>query len=521
MSHNLNKRALSRRQRRKAKYALTVVAAALVGGAIGSQAINPAFSKIMPKPLDAQITAKRDVALPGGFAELIEAVNPAVVNISVSGKVGHIGKGLGPQFELPDVPFEMPPNSQLEELFRHYFGKPRDEWKREAPVGEVQAVGSGFIVDPSGYVVTNNHVIDGADKITVILNDGTRYSAEIKGRDPKTDLALLKVEANKTLPYVSFGESDAARVGDWVVAIGNPFGLGGTATTGIVSARGRDINSGPYDDYIQIDAPINRGNSGGPLFDINGKVIGVNTAIFSPNGGSVGIGFAIPSTLANSVIEQLRAHGKVERGWFGVKIQTVTEEMAKGLALKEAKGALVAEVVVDSPAAKADIRTGDVITEYNGKAVARMKDLPRLVAETKAKAKVNVKVWRDGEERVLSVVIASMPASEIADSTAEQGGEGGGKLGLSLAPITPETRQQYRLPESSQGALIVGVRADSPAAKKGLRTGDVIKMVGQKPVSSPQDVVDQVNEAGAKHRNAVVLLIERSGDARFVAVDLA
>ncbi len=520
MSHKVKQRSLSRRQRRKAKYTLTLVAAALAG-AIGSQAINPAFSTVMPKPLDAQITAKRDIALPGGFAELIETVKPAVVNISVSGKIGQAGMQLGPQFEIPELPFKMPPNSQLEELFRHYFNRPNKEWQGEAPAGEVQAVGSGFIVDPSGYVVTNNHVIDGADKITVILHDGTRLSADVKGRDHKTDLALLKVEAKKPLPYVTFGDSDAARVGDWVVAIGNPFGLGGTATTGIVSARGRDINSGPYDDYIQIDAPINRGNSGGPLFDINGKVIGVNTAIFSPNGGSVGIGFAIPAALAKSVVEQLRAHGKVERGWLGVKVQTVNEDMVKALGLKEAAGALVAEVVVDSPAAKAGIRTGDVITEYDGKHVKQMKDLPRLVAETKADKKVNVKVWRDGEERVMPIVIAPTPADEIGIATAEQNAESSGKLGLSLAPITPETRQQYRLPEGSKGALIVGVRSDSPAAKKGLRAGDVIKMVGQKPVSNPQEVVDEVKEASAKKRDAVVLLIERSGDARFVAVDLA
>lgn len=521
MSHNIDKRSFSHRRRRRAKYTLTVIAAALVGTVIGSQAINPAFSKIMPKPLDAQITAKRDIALPGSFAELIETVKPAVVNISVSGKIGHIGKRSGPQFEMPDPPFKAPPNSQFEEFFRHYFGKPPEQWRRQAPGGEVQAVGSGFIVNPSGYVVTNNHVIDGADKITVILHDGIHLSADVKGRDPQTDLALLKVEAKKLLPYVTFGDSNAARVGDWVVAIGNPFGLGGTATTGIVSARGRDINSGPYDDYIQIDAPINRGNSGGPLFDINGKVIGVNTAIFSPNGGSVGIGFAIPSALAKSVVEQLRSHGKVERGWLGVKIQTVNEDMAKGLGLSEATGALVAEVVAGSPAAKAGIRTGDVVTEYNGKDVKQMKDLPRLVAETEAKKQVNVKVWRDDKERVLPVVIAPMPASEVVAATAEQSGESSGKLGLALAPITPETRQQYRLPDSSSGVLIVGVRADSPAAKRGLRAGDVIKMVGHKPVSNPQDVVDGVNEASAKKRDAIVLLVERSGDAQFVAVDLA
>lgn len=521
MGENTDKRGLSRRQRRKAKYTLTVIAAALAGAVIGSQALNPAFSKVMPKPLDAQITAKRDVTLPGGFAELIETVKPAVVNVSVSGKIGHIGRESGPQFEMPDLPFKAPPNSRLEEFFRHYFNKPNEEWQDKAPVGEVQAVGSGFIVDPSGYVVTNNHVIDGADKITVILHDGKRLAADVKGRDPKTDLALLRVKTKEPLPYVTFGDSDATRVGDWVLAIGNPFGLGGTATAGIVSARGRDINSGPYDDYIQIDAPINRGNSGGPLFDIHGKVIGVNTAIFSPNGGSVGIGFAIPATLANSVIEQLRAHGKVERGWFGVKIQTVTEDVAKGLGLKKPTGALVAEVVADGPAAKAGIRTGDVITEYNGRAVERMRDLPRLVAETKAKDKVSVKVWRNGEEHILAVVIASMPTDEVVAAAANEDGESGGKLGLSLAPITPEARQQYRLSEDSKGALIVGVRSDSPAAKKGLRAGDVIKMVGQKPVSAPKDVIDEVKKASVNKRDAVVLLVERNGDRRFVAIDLA
>jgi serine protease Do len=518
MNHNIDKRGLSRRQRRKAKYALTVIAAALAGAVIGSQVINPAFSTVMPKPLDAQITEKRDMALPSSLADLIETVKPAVVNISVSGRIGRFGKGSGPQSETPHFPFKTPPNSQLEEFFRHYFNKPQGDWQGEAPSAEVQAVGSGFIVDPSGYVVTNNHVIDGTDKITVTLDDGTQHYGIVKGRDPKTDLALLKIKATKPLPYVSFGDSDATRVGDWVLAIGNPFGLGGTATTGIVSARARDINSGPYDDYIQIDAPINRGNSGGPLFDINGKVIGVNTAIFSPNGGNVGIGFAIPSALAKSIVEQLHAHGKVERGWFGVQIQTVTEDLAKGLGLKEPQGALVASVVADSPAAKAGVQTGDVITAYNGKQVTRMRDLPRMVAETKANVRVNINVWRHGKEHTLTTTIARMPGEQTV-AVNDREAVKGGKLGLALAPIMPETRQQYQLPENIKGAIIVGVRPDSPAAEAGLRVGDVITMVGQKPVSSPQDVTDQVKRTTGKHES-VLLLVKRGDTQEFVAINV-
>ncbi|MFQ5995354.1 MAG: DegQ family serine endoprotease [Acidiferrobacterales bacterium] len=508
----------TRTEGRKAKYVLTLVAAALTGSLVTAQLVNPAFSKAPSKPLDSQIAGARDIGMPGGFAELIEAVKPAVVNISVSGKLAGMNKWQGPKFDMPSPEFELPPGSRFEEYFRRFFEQPSGKWQRELPPAEIQAVGSGFIIDPAGYVVTNHHVINGANEITVILHDGTRHAAEVKGHDSKTDLALLKIDTKKPLPYVSFGDSDATRVGDWVVAIGNPFGLGGTATTGIVSARGRDINSGPFDDYIQIDAPINRGNSGGPLFDISGKVIGVNAAIFSPHGGNVGIGFAIPSSLAQSVVGQLQAHGKVERGWFGVKIQTVTEDVAKGLGLKEAKGALVAEVVAGSPAAKAGIETGDVIMEYNDKDVARMKDLPRMVAETKAKTNVNIKVWRKGEEHMLRAVIAKMPGDEVI-TDAGSDARPKGKLGLSLAPITPELRQQYRLSDSTEGAVIVGVRPNSPAAKKGLRIGDVITMVGQKKVSNPQEIVNEVKRATKSERDSVLLLVKRGDDQHFVALN--
>jgi serine protease Do len=489
------------------------------GALVTSQVINPAFSAVAPKSAKAEPAWTNATLKARSFADLIEQVRPAVVNISTSGRVAMMGGAPGPHFNRPELPFQAPPGSGLDEFFRRFF-KQRPPNAEGGP--DVQALGSGFIIDPEGYVVTNNHVVEGADQITVILNDGTRLTAELKGRDTKTDLALLKVESQKPLSYVQFGDSDAARVGDWVIAIGNPFGLGGTATTGIISARGRDIQSGPFDDYIQIDAPINRGNSGGPLFDTSGRVIGINTAIFSPNGGNVGIGFAIPSKMAKSVLDQLRATGRVERGWLGVQIQSVTEDIAKGLGLKVTKGALVAAVQPDSPAAKAGVRPGDVIVEYNGEEVTRLKDLPRLVADTKADEKVRIKVWRDGKERTLKAVIAAMPSDElVAANDGADSARSGGKLGLSLAALTPEMRQRYRLSENTEGVLIVGVRPDSPAAKKGLRPGDIIVMVGQKQVSDPKEVVREVEKATADERDAVLFLVQRDNDKQFVAVGLA
>jgi serine protease Do len=519
MSNKSEQRSLLRRKR-KAKYTLTVIAAALAGTLVGAQVMRPAFSTVTPSTVQAAPALRAAAEQPGSFADLIAAVKPAVVNISTSGRMTE-GASNGPQFRGPGPEFNLPPG--IEQYFRHFFqqqpfGPDNNGGNEKMPAPRVQAVGSGFIVDPSGYVVTNNHVIDGADKITVILEDGTKYPAEVKGRDAKTDLALLKIKAKKALPYVTFGDSDKTRVGDWVIAIGNPFGLGGTATTGIVSARGRDIHSGPYDDYIQIDAPINRGNSGGPLFDTSGHVIGVNTAIYSPNGGSVGIGFAIPSDMVRTVVADLREYGKVARGWFGVQIQTVTEDLAKGLGLQKPEGALVASVIPDSPAAKAGVRTGDVITEYNGKPVTRMRDLPLMVAETKANTTVDIKVLRKGKEHTLTTTIARMPKEQAVAASDHKATEGG-KLGLALAPVTPETRQQYQLPEDAKGAIIVGVRPDSPAADIGLRVGDVITMVDQKPVSGPQDVVNQVKRATSKHKS-VVMLVKRGDTQEFVAINV-
>ncbi len=335
-----------------------------------------------------------------GFADLVQAVKPAVVNISTTGRTK--------SKRIPGLDRQLP---QLEEFFHRFFGEPPEGFHRDhntQPHGQphrqphtqprertTTAVGSGFIIDPEGLVVTNYHVIDGADEIEVVFDDGTRRPATLKGRDAKTDLALLQVSTDKPLPYLKFGDSDAARVGDWVIAIGNPFGLGGTTTSGIISARGRDIQSGPLDDFIQIDASINRGNSGGPLFNIKGEVIGVNSAIYSPNGGSVGIGFAIPSSMASNVIAQLRDSGVVQRGFLGVQIQTVSEEISESLGLEKATGALVTQVNTDSPAEKAGLQAGDVILTYDGKEVRKMRDLPKLVARSKKETEVDIEIWRD------------------------------------------------------------------------------------------------------------------------------
>jgi serine protease Do len=449
---------------------------------------------------------------PANLANLIEAVKPAVVNISAK-KVAGPDSARAPQLEFPS-------GSPFDEFFRRFFDESTPGWQHEGPTREAQAHGSGFIIDAAGYVLTNNHVVEGAEEITVTLNDGTQYPAEMIGQDGKTDLALLKIESEGALPYVTFGDSDVARPGDWVVAIGNPFGLGGTATTGIISARGRDIQAGPFDDFIQIDAPINRGNSGGPLFDTSGQVIGVNTAIYSPNGGNVGIGFAIPASLAQSVVDQLREDGYVKRGWLGVQIQPVTQAIAQSLGLSEDDGALVAQVTPDSPAAKAGIEPGDVITAVGGKQVVRLQDLTRSVAETKAKERVKLEVWRDGSTQTLTVVIGDMPGQRVTKASSETA-PSQGRLGLALAALTPEGRARHGLSENTEGVLVVSVRPNSPAAKQGLRPGDVIEMVGQQRVSSPAEVVREVERAVAAEREAVLLLVGRSDDRQFITLNLA
>jgi len=382
-----------------------------------------------------------------------------------------------------------------------------------------KGAGSGFIISADGYVVTNNHVVDHANEIEIVLHNGERYKAEIKGRDPKTDLALLKVETDESLPFVELGDSDSARVGEWVVAVGNPFGLGGTVTAGIVSARGRDINSGPFDDYIQFDAPINRGNSGGPLFNNQGQVIGVNSMIYSPTGGNVGIGFAIPSNLVKDIVAELETNGKVTRGWLGVQIQPLTDEIAESLGLTETHGALVAGVEPDSPAALGGVKPGDVIVSMNGEKLEDFKDLPKLVADVTAGSESTLQVKRQGEILDLEVEIGNMPNDDVKVALADDTDTP--KLGVYLSELTPEARQRYRIGKDTEGVLVAGVQQGSPAAKAGITAGQVINMVGQETVQSPEDVISRVQQAAAENKPSVLLMLEHKGVQRFVAVKFA
>ena len=458
-----------------------------------------------------------------GFADLVERVAPAVVNISTSHEPRG-GSGGEESSPSPEFPFpQMPPGSEFEDYFREFFN--RREQERQLPRPSL-SLGSGFIVDPTGYVVTNNHVIGDADKVEVVLRDETTYEAEVIGIDSKTDLALLKIERDKPFPFVQFGDSDTVRVGDWVIAIGNPFGLGSSVSAGIISARGRDIRSGPYDDFLQVDAPINRGNSGGPSFNLKGEVIGVNTAIFSPSGGNVGIGFAIPANLARPVVDSLKETGRVARGWLGVRIQTVTDEIADSLGLDDHRGALVASVTPGGPAEQSLIEPGDVVLSFDGKDVDRMRSLPRIVAETPIGKEVPVVVWRRGEERTLRVTVGELPEEpelaalgqgEAVPSTASID-----SLGLTIADLDEELRQQFELREELDGGVvIVDVANGGPASEQDLRPGDVIIEVDQEEVDAPPQVLAKVRQAESNGRKSVLFLIDRNGDSVFVAVRLA
>ncbi|MDP6346010.1 MAG: DegQ family serine endoprotease [Alphaproteobacteria bacterium] len=453
---------------------------------------------------------------PDSFADLAGKLSPAVVNISTTQTIS--GAQGRPEFMVP-------PGSPFEELFKEFLerNRPKRRGTRRAT-----SLGSGFIIDSAGLVVTNNHVIAEADEITVRLSDGTTYEAELVGRDAKTDLALLRVETKEKLPSLTWGNSEKSRVGDWVLAIGNPFGLGGSVTAGIISARGRDINSGPYDDFFQTDASINRGNSGGPLFNMDGKVIGINTAIYSPSGGSVGIGFAIPAAMAMRVIEQLAEFGRTRRGWLGVRIQTVTEEIADGLGLDTAAGALVAGVSKGGPAEAAGFEQGDVILLFDDKEVTEMRALPRIVAETRIGKTVKVQIWRKGKQITVDVRIAEMEEepTKVAEATKEETPETTPEvemLGMRLSTISPELRQKFELAEEVKGVLVTDVEADSSAAKNGIRPGDVIVEVQQDEVATPQEVKTRVEKIrdDKKKRSVLLLLQQRTGARRFVAVRLA
>jgi serine protease Do len=450
---------------------------------------------------------------PDGFADLAAKLLPSVVNISTTQTVE--GR------EGPAMP-QLPPGSPFEDFFKEFFDRNQPQQRKH----KATSLGSGFIISTDGYVVTNNHVIADADEISVILQDDTRIKAELVGRDTKTDLAVLKIKTDRKLPAVKFGNSRKARVGDWVVAIGNPFGLGGTVTAGIISARGRDINAGPYDDFIQTDASINRGNSGGPMFNLAGEVIGINTAIFSPSGGSVGIGFAIPASTAEPVITQLMKSGAVKRGWLGVHIQAVTEEIAETLGLKKAEGALVASVMEGSPAAKGGIKSGDVILEFDGKSVHEMRSLPRIVAETEVGKPVDVSIWREGKPATVKVAVGELK-DEAKQASAGSGGGGGAgpggelsvdELGLTLSPLTDKVRERFKLKADAKGVVVTKVDPDGPAGAKDIRPGDVIIEVSQEEIATPAEVRTKIAAAKKAGRKSVLLHLEGQNGLRFVAV---
>jgi len=516
------------------------------GFAVRAAAVAAGLALAIPA-LPAAAQAK---PAPDGFADLADQLLPAVVNISTTTTGGQPGPNgqrrppgaPGPQGQpqqapgpngqapngqppgsRPEMP-QFPPGSPFEEFFRDFF----DRQQQENQPRRSTALGSGFIIDPAGLVVTNNHVIEGADEITVILHDDTSLKAELVGRDPKTDLALLRVKSSKPLPYVKWGSSDELRVGDWVVAIGNPFGLGGTVTAGIISARARNINAGPYDDFLQTDAAINKGNSGGPMFNLRGEVVGINTAIFSPTGASVGIGFAIPSKIAQQVVGQLKDFGRTRRGWLGVRIQEVTPEIAESLGLDKARGALIASVSDPGPAKEAGIQAGDVVLTFNNQPVGEMRTLPRIVADTAIGGKVPVSVWRQGKELKFSVKVGELEAAEeqMAAATPQdqeqkstpQPDGAVETMGLTLSQLGAEQRQQFELPAEIKGVVVTGVKDDSVASEKGIRPGDVIREVSQEEVSSPQQVAQKVADAKKSGRKSVLLLIDRQGDLRFVAL---
>jgi serine protease Do len=507
---------------------------------------------------------------PASVADLAEGLLDAVVNISTSQNVKD-DEGAGPAPRAPD-------GSPFQEFFNDFFNKKQGN---RGPNHNVSSLGSGFVIDPSGYIVTNNHVIEGADDIEINFANGSKLKAKLIGTDTKTDLSVLKVEPKQPLKSVKFGDSSTMRIGDWVMAIGNPFGFGGSVTVGIISGRGRNINAGPYDNFIQTDAAINKGNSGGPLFNMKGEVIGINTAIISPSGGSIGIGFSVPSELASGVVDQLREYGETRRGWLGVRIQPVTDEVADSLGLDSARGALVAGVIKGGPVDDGSIKAGDVILKFDGKTVSEMRDLPRVVAESSVGKQVDVVVLRDGKEQTVKVTLGRLEDSDqaaAADNSTDDGvinpdpgenndmdepnqdgdqgqaapdgqdpqqqdqsqGQGTGQgqgmgqdqatpgqaapkhvLGLSLSLLSPETRKTFGIAESVDGVVVTEVAPGSAAAEKGLKPGDVIVEVAQEFMKSPDAVASKVQTLKQEgRRNAQMMVAAANGDLRFVAVPM-
>jgi serine protease Do len=502
------------------KFALMASVVAGLGAAVYGFGPTQGPVDIFTSPAHAQVNNEvRKVAQPVGFADIVERVKPSVISVKVNiaEKLAKDDSG-----NNDDSPFQ--PGSPMERFFRR-FGGPDGlpPGLRGTPRGRgaVTGQGSGFFISPDGYAVTNNHVVDGADKVEVTTDDGKIYTAKVIGTDARTDVALIKVEGASNLPFAKLSDGKP-RIGDWVLAVGNPFGLGGTVTAGIVSASGRDIGNGPYDDFIQIDAPVNKGNSGGPAFNTEGEVMGVNTAIYSPSGGSVGIAFAIPATTVKNVIAQLKDKGSVSRGWIGVQIQPVTADIADSLGLKKAEGALVAEPQANGPAAKAGIESGDVITAVNGETVKDARELARTIGALAPGAAVKLNVLHKGQDQVISLTLGQLPNSLEAKADTDNGDKGSAtrgtdvpKLGLTLAPASTVAGA------GKEGVVVTEVDPKSAAAERGFKEGDVILEVAGKSVANAGDVREAINTARTDNKNSVLMRVRSGGSSRFVAVPVA
>jgi serine protease Do len=497
--------------------ALALSSAAMIGLMVGINAVPTSHAET-PTPLTAAPWV--------GYADLIEDIMPSVVTVTTGIDLDSELDEQDPR-SFRDFGERGMDEKDMQRFMERFFGRPGTPGAPNMPSphrrGPVAGSGSGFIIGEDGLIVTNHHVIDHADKVTVTLNDGREFDADIVGADPDTDLALLQITADVPLPVAKFANADDVRVGDAVIAIGNPFGLGGTVTSGIVSAKAREIGAGRYDDFLQIDAPINRGNSGGPTFNLRGEVIGVNTAIHSPTGGNVGIGFAIPADLTQKIIADLKDDGMVERGWLGVHIQALDDDLAGGLGLDEAKGALVARVTEDGPAATYGIEQGDVILDFAGTKIDNLRDLTRAVADAKPGSEAEIRIWRNGAETALTVNIDQMPSEQqMAGIDAEEEAEEDTtpKLGLALAMLDDQARHAMDLPDGLDGAVITRVLPGSPAAEKGVREGDVIIEADHQAVTDPETVVNAVRAVVERGDEAILLLIKRGDQDRFIAVRL-
>jgi serine protease Do len=500
------------------KFALMASVVAGLGAAVYGYGPSTGPVDLFSTSAHAQVNNEvRKVAQPIGFADIVERVKPSVISVKVN-----INEKLSKNDSDEDSsPFQ--PGSPMERFFRRFGGQDGLPPGLRGPRGRgvVTGQGSGFFISSDGYAVTNNHVVDGADKVEVTTDDGKTHTAKVIGTDARTDIALIKVEGASNFPFAKLSDGKP-RIGDWVLAVGNPFGLGGTVTAGIVSANGRDIGNGPYDDFIQIDAPVNKGNSGGPAFNTEGEVMGVNTAIYSPSGGSVGIAFAIPASTVKSVVAQLKDKGSVSRGWIGVQIQPVTSDIADSLGLKKAEGALVAEPQANSPAAKAGIESGDVITKVNGETVKDARELARTIGSLAPGTAVKLDVLHKGEDKVVNLTLGQLPNSLEAKADADNGDKGRNgrgtdvpKLGLTLAPANSVAGA------GKEGLVVTEVDPKSAAAERGFKEGDVILEVAGKSVASVADVREAINTARNDNKNSVLMRIKSSGSSRFVAIPIA